>query len=100
MGASYCLCGLDGLHGLDSWFFFVRDAELSGQVQTEPGSFPHAHLQGSTTVGNSTDNLSESPVCSLMPPILLSVCGGLGDDGELSHGMSEGGGGIYALSIL
>ncbi|KAJ6661086.1 hypothetical protein lerEdw1_016887 [Lerista edwardsae] len=80
---------LEDLLNLDSeqvaLYFPQRDAELSRQVQTEPGSFPHAHLQGDITIENSTDNFSESPTCPLMHPILLSVCGGLGDDGELSH---------------
>lgn len=70
----------------------VSDAELSGQVQSDPGSFSseHPHGGGATTVDNSADNLSEPSESSQVPHMLLSVCGGLGDDGELSHGTSEG----------
>ncbi|XP_066480790.1 phosphatidate phosphatase LPIN3 [Tiliqua scincoides] len=77
---------LEDLSSLDSeqvaLYFPKSAAELSGQAQTEPSSFSCAYQQGDSTVGNSTNSFLESPTC---PHILLSVCGGLGDDGELTH---------------
>ncbi|XP_060086898.1 phosphatidate phosphatase LPIN3 [Heteronotia binoei] len=70
---------LEDLSNLDAeqvaLYFPKSDTKLSGQGQTDPCSFSRTHLQ------TSTDN----PACNLMPHILLSVCGGLGDSGELSH---------------
>lgn len=75
---------LEDLSNLDSeqvaLYFPKSAAELSGQAQTEPGSFSR-----DSSVGNITDNFLEFPMCPMMPHILLSVCGGLGDDGELSQ---------------
>ncbi|XP_053106988.1 phosphatidate phosphatase LPIN3 isoform X2 [Hemicordylus capensis] len=80
---------LEDLSNLDSeqvaLYFPKSDAELSGQAQADPGSFSHTHPLGGANVGNSTDNFLEPATCDLMPPILLSLCGGLGDDGELTH---------------
>ncbi|XP_061487469.1 phosphatidate phosphatase LPIN3 isoform X3 [Rhineura floridana] len=80
---------LEDLSNLDAeqlaLYFPKSDAELSGQAQTDPGSFSRAHLHCGATIDNSTDNLLEPTESSLMPHMLLSVCGGLGDDGELSH---------------
>ncbi|XP_015265824.1 PREDICTED: phosphatidate phosphatase LPIN3 [Gekko japonicus] len=73
---------LEDLSNLDAeqvaLYFPKSDAELSSQAQTDPGSFSRTHLQG------GTDN-PEPMACNLMPHILLSVCGGLGDSGELSR---------------
>ncbi|XP_054836232.1 phosphatidate phosphatase LPIN3 isoform X2 [Eublepharis macularius] len=73
---------LEDLSNLDAeqvaLYFPKSDAELSGQAHADPSSFSHAHLLG------GTDNL-ELMACNLMPQILLSVCGGLGDSGELSR---------------
>ncbi|XP_048354580.1 phosphatidate phosphatase LPIN3 isoform X2 [Sphaerodactylus townsendi] len=73
---------LEDLSNLDAeqvaLYFPKRDAEPSGQAQTDPSNFSQTHLQG------GTDNL-ESMACNVMPHILLSVCGGLGDSGDLSH---------------
>ncbi|KAL8179400.1 UNVERIFIED_CONTAM: hypothetical protein K2H54_066122, partial [Gekko kuhli] len=73
---------LEDLSNLDAeqvaLYFPKSDAELSSQAQTDPGSFSRTHLQG------GTDN-PEPMACNLMPQILLSVCGGLGDSGELSR---------------
>nr|XP_034978377.1 phosphatidate phosphatase LPIN3 isoform X2 [Zootoca vivipara]XP_034978378.1 phosphatidate phosphatase LPIN3 isoform X2 [Zootoca vivipara] len=82
---------LEDLSNLDAeqiaLYFPKSDAELSGQVQSDPGSFSseHPHGGGAPTVDSSADNLSEPSESSLVPHMLLSVCGGLGDDGELSH---------------
>ncbi|XP_063001625.1 phosphatidate phosphatase LPIN3 [Elgaria multicarinata webbii] len=76
---------LEDLSNLDAeqlaLYFPKSDAELSGQTQTDPGSFSCARVLGNTTV----DELLETTAHNSMPHILLSVCGGLGDDGELSH---------------
>lgn len=77
----------------------VSDAELSGQTQSDPGSFSQTHILTSATIDNSPDSTLEPRACSQVPPILLSVCGGLGDDGELSHGMSKGEGGNCVLGL-
>uniref|UniRef100_A0A8D0BH21 phosphatidate phosphatase n=1 Tax=Salvator merianae TaxID=96440 RepID=A0A8D0BH21_SALMN len=80
---------LEDLSNLDAeqvaLYFPKSDAELSGQPQTDPGSFSHAHPLGDVPVDHIADNLLEPTAHSQMPHILLSVCGGLGDDGELSH---------------
>ncbi|XP_077191553.1 phosphatidate phosphatase LPIN3 isoform X2 [Paroedura picta] len=73
---------LEDLSNLDAeqvaLYFPKSGAEVTSQAQTEPSGFSRTHLQG------GTDNL-ESMACNLMPHILLSVCGGLGDSGELSR---------------
>ncbi|KAJ7331960.1 hypothetical protein JRQ81_014140 [Phrynocephalus forsythii] len=66
-------------------YFPKSDAELSGQPPSDPSSFSQSHVLASATVDNSSDKMLEPNACSQVPPILLSVCGGLGDDGELSH---------------
>ncbi|KAH0619088.1 hypothetical protein JD844_018750 [Phrynosoma platyrhinos] len=80
---------LEDLSNLDAdelaLYFPKSDAELNGQAQTDPDSFSHALELGDATVDCSSDNLLEHPACNQTPHILLSVCGGLGDDGELSH---------------
>lgn len=68
------------------------DAELSGQAQTDPSSISQTHPQGGAEE-------SESMACNLMPHILLSVCGGLGDSGELSCGRSEREGRLYSSGL-
>uniref|UniRef100_A0A8D2L8A1 phosphatidate phosphatase n=1 Tax=Varanus komodoensis TaxID=61221 RepID=A0A8D2L8A1_VARKO len=76
---------LEDLSNLDAeelaLYFPKSDAELSGQAQNDPGSFSCAHVLGGATV----DDLLEPTTNSSMPHVLLSLCGGLGDDGELSH---------------
>ncbi|XP_060628207.2 phosphatidate phosphatase LPIN3 isoform X1 [Anolis sagrei] len=80
---------LEDLSNLDAeqlaLYFPKSDAELSGQAQTDPGSSSHAPGLGGAPVDCSSNNLLEPTACSQTPCILLSVCGGLGDDGELSH---------------
>ncbi|XP_072853049.2 phosphatidate phosphatase LPIN3 isoform X1 [Pogona vitticeps] len=80
---------LEDLSNLDAeqlaLYFPKSDAELSRQTQSDPGSFSQNHVLASATVDNSSDNILEPRACGQVPPVLLSVCGGLGDDGELSH---------------
>ncbi|XP_042322001.1 phosphatidate phosphatase LPIN3 isoform X2 [Sceloporus undulatus] len=80
---------LEDLSNLDAeelaLYFPKSDAELSGDAQTDPGNFSHAPWLGDATVDCSSDNLLEHSSCNQTPHILLSVCGGLGDDGEFSH---------------
>lgn len=67
------------------------DAELNWpRTQSDPGIFSHSRVLGGATGDSNADNLLE-PIEN--NPILLSLCGGLGDDGELTHGMFRGKGG-------
>lgn len=72
----------------DAFFFFLflSDAELSGHAPPEPDIVSRTSLLGDVSFGNRLDTLLEPTEYGLMPPILLSLCGGLGDGGELSHG--------------
>ncbi|XP_063153233.1 phosphatidate phosphatase LPIN3 [Candoia aspera] len=81
---------LDDLSNLDAeqlaLYFPKSDAELNcPRALSYPGIFSHPHMLSGATGDSSTDTLLEPIEDSLMPPILLSLCGGLGDDGELSH---------------
>ncbi|XP_013920373.1 PREDICTED: phosphatidate phosphatase LPIN3 isoform X1 [Thamnophis sirtalis] len=77
---------LDDLSNLDAeqlaLYFPKSDAELNcPQAQSDPGIFSDSHVLSATGDSNA-DNLLESTENS---PIRLSLCGGLGDDGELTH---------------
>ncbi|XP_058031755.1 phosphatidate phosphatase LPIN3 isoform X1 [Ahaetulla prasina] len=78
---------LDDLSNLDAeqlaLYFPKRDAELNWpRAQSDPGIFSHPHVLGGATGDSNADNVPE-PIEN--NPILLSLCGGLGDDGELTH---------------
>uniref|UniRef100_T1DMK9 phosphatidate phosphatase n=1 Tax=Crotalus horridus TaxID=35024 RepID=T1DMK9_CROHD len=78
---------LDDLSNLDAeqlaLYFPKSDAELNWpRAQSDPGICSHSHVLGGTIADSNADILLEPIEHS---PIHLSLCGGLGDDGELTH---------------
>ncbi|ETE72291.1 Phosphatidate phosphatase LPIN3, partial [Ophiophagus hannah] len=78
---------LDDLSNLDAeqlaLYFPKSDAELNWpRAESDPGIFSHSPVLAGATSDSNADILLEPIENS---PILLSLCGGLGDDGELTH---------------
>lgn len=93
-----CLTGIIGIHVVIiiitpipyycCYYLVFSDAELNWpRAQSDPGICSHSHVLGCATGDSNADILLEPIEHS---PILLSLCGGLGDDGELTHGMFRG----------
>ncbi|XP_026520838.1 phosphatidate phosphatase LPIN3 isoform X1 [Notechis scutatus] len=78
---------LDDLSNLDAeqlaLYFPKSDAERNWpRAQSDPEIFTHSLVLAGAT-GDSNADLELEPIEN--SPILLSLCGGLGDDGELTH---------------
>ncbi|XP_019365343.1 PREDICTED: phosphatidate phosphatase LPIN3 isoform X3 [Gavialis gangeticus] len=79
---------LEDLTNLDedqvALYFPKSDMELSPKPLTDPGSLCSTQLPAGTVIDSGTENLSEF-TCEGMSPVALSLCGGLGDNREISH---------------
>ncbi|XP_025047030.1 phosphatidate phosphatase LPIN3 isoform X1 [Alligator sinensis] len=79
---------LDDLTNLDedqvALYFPKSDMELSPKPLTDPGSLCSTQLPAGTVIDSGTENLSDSTYEG-MSPVALSLCGGLGDNREISH---------------
>lgn len=68
--------------------------ELSPKPLTDPGSLCSTQLPAGTAIDSGTENLSDSTYEGTSP-VALSLCGGLGDNREISHGRCEGEKSLY-----